>query len=279
MNVTVASGKGGTGKTLVALNMACSQGEEIHVVDCDVEEPNLHLFLHPQITHQEKVFLPVPEVNKERCTGCRKCAEVCAFNAIAVFLEEVVIFPELCHGCRSCILFCPQKALQEGKRELGMIEQGRQGNISFYQGSLNTGEALAPPIIRYLKKRWTRKGSTILDAPPGTSCPVVETVKGSDYVLLVTEPTPFGLHDLDLSVQLCQKMGLKVGLVINRSDIGDNGVNQFAKREGLPVLLTIPYQEEIARSYAQGRILVKEDAVWKRRFQDLWQGIIQEVSP
>lgn len=279
MIVTVASGKGGTGKTLVALNLACSLSQPVHLVDCDVEEPNLHLFIKPEINQREKVFLPVPQIQKNSCDGCKRCAEVCAFNAITVFHEEVVIFPELCHGCRACIIFCPQQAAQEAERELGEVERGDRKNISFYQGSLNTGEALAPPIIRFLKERWERPGWTILDAPPGTSCPVVETLKGSDYVLLVTEPTPFGLHDLDLSVQLCQQLGLKAGLVINRSDIGPDQVSAFAQERGLPVLMTIPFQKEIASLYAQGGILVEEVSLWKERFQTLWQRIQQEVSP
>lgn len=273
MRITIASGKGGTGKTFVALNLAFSLQDEVNLVDCDVEEPNLHLFLKPTITQEDRVYQMVPKVEEEKCNQCKKCVLVCAYHALTLLNEKILIFPELCHGCRSCLLFCPQKAILEEYRELGVVEKGIRGKIHFYQGRLNIGEALAPPVIQYLKKRWEWKGYTILDSSPGTSCPVIETVKGSDYIILVTEPTPFGLHDLKLALGMCRLLEQKVGLIINRCDIGDKSVLEYAQKEHLPVLLSIPYHERIAKSYAQGEILVENDPYFQSLFQSLWSRI------
>lgn len=277
MMISVASGKGGTGKTFVALNLAISLQREVHLVDCDVEEPNLHLFLKPHIATRESVCTVVPEVLGDGCTLCKRCVEVCSFNAISLLNDKICIFPELCHSCGSCILFCPEGVLKERQREIGVRERGYRGEISFYQGILNPGEPLAPPLIRSVKRRWERRGDTILDAPPGTSCPVVEAIRGSDYVVLVTEPTPFGLHDLRLAVLMCRKLEIPCGIVVNRSTIGDDRVSEYARREGVPILLSIPYEEEIARTCARGEILVEEHPYWRGSFLTLFKRIEEEV--
>lgn len=278
MKISVASGKGGTGKTFVALNLAVSLNEEIHLVDCDVEEPNLHLFLKPHISEREDVFVAVPEVLGEECSQCKRCVEVCAFHAISLLNGRLCIFEELCHSCGACILFCPKNVLKARGRPIGVRERGYRGKVMFYQGILNPGEPLAPPLISSVKERWERSGDSIFDAPPGTSCPVVETIKGSDYVLLVTEPTPFGLHDLELAVLMCRRLEIPCGLVINRSTIGDERTREFAEREGLPILLSIPYDEEIARTCAKGEILVEEHLYWREPFLNLWKRIREEAQ-
>lgn len=277
MNLSIASGKGGTGKTFVAINLACSLEQEINLLDCDVEEPNLHLFLHPTITNGWDVSLKVPEVVGDGCTLCKRCVEVCSFQAITLLHEDICIFPELCHGCGSCILFCPEGVLKERRHNLGVVEEASLGSIHFYQGILNPGEPLAPPVIRSVKERGGGERDTILDAPPGTSCSAVETLRGSDYVLLVTEPTPFGLHDLELAVLLCKKMDLPCGILLNRSDIGDECVKEFARERGIPILLTIPYSQKIALTCARGEILVWNYPSWREIFLRLWERIREEL--
>ncbi len=230
MIVAVASGKGGTGKTTVAVSLALSlSGQGPLLVDCDVEEPNAALFLSPVLEERREVGRPVPEVDPARCTGCGRCAEVCQYHAIAVVGRKVLVFPELCHGCGSCAFQCPTGAIREVLNPMGVLERGRAGPVSFAQGTLKVGEAMAAPLIRQLKE-WaippdSRERPVVLDAPPGTSCPVVETMRGADFVLLVTEPTPFGLHDLQLAVEVARDgLGLPVGVVINRDGVGDPGV-------------------------------------------------------
>ena len=229
MRVAVASGKGGTGKTTVAVNLACvlaDNGQTVQYLDCDVEEPNGHIFLKPPITATEVVGVPVPVVDEAKCTGCRKCAEVCQYHAIAV-LQKALVFPELCHSCGGCALVCPTGAIREKDRPIGVVDtgwalrtdSGQADGIAFVQGRLNVGEPVAPPLIRAVKKLAIADGVAIMDAPPGTSCPVVTTVRDADYVLLVTEPTPFGLNDLRLAVEMIRHLDLRHGVVINRSRV------------------------------------------------------------
>jgi len=287
MIITVASGKGGTGKTTIAVSLGLALAESgqapVHLLDCDVEEPNAALFLNPTIEVQEEVARPVPQVDLARCTYCGRCAEVCQYHAIAVVARRVLFFPALCHGCGSCALVCPERAIQERPDVMGVLEMGHAGSLLYAQGRMNVGEAMASPIIRRLKRRAIppdRAGRVvILDAPPGTACPVVETMRGADYVLLVTEPTPFGLHDLRLAVQVARDaLGLPVGVVINRDGIGDEGVDAYCAAEGVPILLRIPLDRRIATAYADGVPLVRALPEYRARFRGLYQEIARQVT-
>jgi len=275
MIVSVASGKGGTGKTTIATSLALSLGE-VQFLDCDVEEPNAHIFLKSQIDERISVGIPVPEVDKSKCNYCGKCAEVCEFNAIVVIKKKVLIFPELCHGCGGCSYVCPEKAINEVEREIGVIEKGSLGKIDFIHGVLNVGEPMAPPLIRQVKKHVNSKDA-IIDASPGTSCPVVEAVNGSDFCLLVTEPTPFGLNDLRLAVEMLRKLTIPFGVVINCADIGDEEVERYCGSEGIPILMTIPWDRRIAEAYSKGIPLIEALPEYKSRFSQLY-GEIRRLS-
>ncbi len=272
MIISVASGKGGTGKTTIATNLAVSLEKGIKFLDCDVEEPNAHLFLRPNIDYSEVVTVPVPEIDLEKCDFCGKCAEFCQFNAISVMGKNILTFPELCHGCGGCSLICPKEAISERPREIGILEHGFSGEIEFVHGRLKIREAMAVPLIERVKKHIDAEKTVIIDAPPGTSCPVIATIKNSDFVVLVTEPTPFGLHDLRLAVGVARVLRLPMGIVINRADLGDKGVFEYCEKEGIPILITIPFEREIAESYARGELLAKKD-IWKDRFLGLWERI------
>jgi len=279
MIVSVASGKGGTGKTLVATSLALSLKErgKVQLLDCDVEEPNDHILLRPVFTNSESVCIPVPKVDDGKCTYCGKCAEVCAYHAIAILPKNVLVFPHLCHGCGACSYLCPEKAISEEMREIGIIESGDADGVKFAHGKLNVGEAMATPIIRMVKAQAKDRGIVIVDVPPGTSCPVVESVKGSDYCMLVTEPTPFGLNDLALAVETVRELNIPCGIVLNRAGIGDSGVEEFCHKENLPILLTIPLDMEIARNYSRGVTLVQGMPQWKEGFLRLFERI-QEIA-
>ena len=252
MVISVASGKGGTGKTTVAVGLAIVTGRA-QLLDCDVEEPNAHLFLQPRLTERTPVTILVPEVDAERCTRCGRCSEVCQFHAIAVMAKQVLVFPELCHGCGACTLACLEEAIREAPREVGVVESGKSSRISFVHGRLNVGEPMATPVIRAVKAHLDGKRLTIIDAAPGTACPVVEAVKGSDFCLLVTEPTPFGLSDLRLAVEVMEKMAVPCGVLINRSGEGDEATESFCASKGLPLLGRIPFSRAIAEAYAYGQ--------------------------
>jgi len=283
MIITIASGKGGTGKTTVAVSLALSLSDEGPLyLDCDVEEPNAALFLDPAIEERKEVGQLIPVVDLELCTYCGRCAEVCAFNAIAVVGKKVLIFPELCHGCGSCTLNCPTGAISEKLDIMGVIERGHAGSVVFGQGILNVGEAMAVPVIRQLKK-WVIPAQAddrivLLDASPGTSCPVVESMSSADFVLLVTEPTPFGLHDLRMAVEVAHgELGKPVGVVINRTGIGDDGVEKYCASENVPILMRIPLDRRIAEAYSDGVALVKALPEYQAQFRDLY-GRILEVA-
>lgn len=278
MIISVASGKGGTGKTLVATSLALALGKNVQLLDCDVEEPNAHIFLKPVIDTSEAATIPVPRVNKAKCTYCRKCVEVCAFHAIAVLAEHVLVFPELCHGCGACSYLCPEDAITEVDRQIGVVERGKAGDIDFIHGRLNVGEAMAPPLIRAVKKHIDRNRTVIIDVPPGTSCPVVESIEGSDFCVLVTEPTPFGLNDLTLAVEVVRKLGIPFGIVINRDGFGDNETEKFCKTNDIPILMRIPLDTEIARKYSRGIPLVQAMPRWKPKFKKLFDDIKEQTG-
>jgi len=276
MRISVASGKGGTGKTTVATNLALSIDADVQFIDCDVEQPNGHLFLQPAIEHSETVTTPVPEIDLQKCTYCAKCADICRFKAIAVIPETtVLVFPELCHSCGGCLAICPEGAVSETGRELGTLEIGSRGRLSFVHGRLRVGEAMAPPLIKKVRQAARDKGVTVIDAPPGTSCPVIAAIRETDFVLLVTEPTPFGLHDLELAVGAVDLLGIPRGLVINRSDLGDDRVREFADAVGIPVLMEIPFDRRVAETYARGEMLIEVIPEWKSRFAGLYERMVE----
>jgi MinD superfamily P-loop ATPase len=275
MIISVASGKGGTGKTLVATSLALSliDNYKVQLLDCDVEEPNANILLHLALNQSQPVYIPIPKVDETKCTYCGKCAEVCAYNAIAVIKDKVLVFPELCHGCGACSYLCLESAITEEGREVGVVERGNSGNLELVQGRLAIGEAMAPPVIREVKKYIDPADVVIIDVPPGTSCPVVEAVEGSDFCLLVTEPTPFGLNDLSLAVEVIRKLGIPCGVVINRVGIGGEEVEQYCHREGIPVLLRIPLDRKIAMLYSKGIPLMEGMPQWREDFLKLFQDI------
>jgi MinD superfamily P-loop ATPase len=313
MRIVVASGKGGTGKTTVATSLALSAGNSVRFMDCDVEAPNAALFLQPILDTRKEVGIQLPVVDESLCTHCGKCAEVCEFHAIAVIGKKVLIFPELCHGCGSCTLICPEKAISERLDVMGVLESGLTATgMDFAQGVMNVGEPMAVPIIRELKKwnpmsfpygddvrgvvsleaipsssgRLLRREERpprndiieIRDAPPGASCPVVETMRGADFILLVTEPTPFGLHDLKQVVGIARELGIPAGVVVNRDGIGDNAVEAYCADAGVPILLRIPMERRFAEAIASGKTLVDAAPEYRPVFQSLLQDISVRVA-
>lgn len=277
MIVSIASGKGGTGKTSVAVNMALSIGN-VQFLDCDVEEPNAHLLLHPKISRTEAIHVSVPVVNEELCDHCGKCAELCQYNALFVGSDKVLVFPELCHSCGGCVLICPKKAITEEKRRIGTLKLGSAGNLELVYGELEIGEPMAVPVIKEVKRRIVRTKNVILDSPPGASCPVIETVRGSDFCVLVTEPTPFGLHDLKITVQVLEDMAIPLGVVVNRADIGDKKVYEYCEEKKIPILLEIPFQRKIAELYSRGVPFSVEMPEWKEKLQTLFNDIRRLVG-
>jgi MinD superfamily P-loop ATPase len=278
MIISIASGKGGTGKTTVATNLAFSIGKNVQIMDCDVEEPNSHLFLNPQINDTQAVIAPIPLVDEDRCTYCKKCMGICRFGAIAVVAEKVITFPDLCHSCGGCMAVCPEDAISEIDRELGDIEKGNIGNISFIHGRLNVGQVMSPPIIKKIRTLANSEMVNIIDAPPGTSCPVIAAMNKADFVLLVTEPTPFGLHDLTLAVEAVKLLKIPHGIVINRADMGDDGVKEYAKKEEISILMEIPFDKKIAQVYSKGELVVEKMPEYRDKFLDLFEQIKDQVK-
>jgi MinD superfamily P-loop ATPase len=274
MIISIASGKGGTGKTTVAVNLALSLSKgTTQLIDCDVEEPNSHIFLNPLIHQVTSVGISVPRIDESKCTYCGKCAKVCEYHAIAVILTNVLVFDELCHGCGACSYLCPEKAIFEVEREIGIVQEGSANGIPFANGVLNVGEPMASPLIRKVKERIQKDKIVILDAPPGTACPVIETVRGSDFCLLVTEPTPFGLNDLELAVGMLEKLDIPMGVVINKADIGDRKVWDYCNSQSIPILLEIPMDRQIAESYSKGIPIVAENSSYVPKFLTLFEKV------
>ena len=276
MIISVASGKGGTGKTTVATNLALSIGKT-QFIDCDVEDPNANIFLKAKIKEHEDVSISIPEMDKEKCDYCGKCSEFCVYNALAVVPSDVLVFPELCHSCGGCELVCPKDAVSWNERIIGRLEHGQVEDIDFYHGLLNVGEMQAVPVIKALKRKVDKSKNVIIDVPPGTSCPVIESISGSDYCILVTEPTPFGLHDLKLAVEVTRHLNIPFGVIINRDGIGDKKVELYCKNENIPVLLKIPERKKIAHLYSKGIALVSESHEWHEMFGLVFNRIQEEV--
>ncbi|PJC86717.1 (4Fe-4S)-binding protein [Vibrio sp. HA2012] len=256
MKLAIASGKGGTGKTTVSVALALSADKEVVYLDCDVEEPNGKLFLHPQIDVTDTVSVPVPVVNRELCNGCGDCADICEFNAIVSQGEYAIVFPELCHSCGGCMYACPENAIIEEMHPIGSLIHGRAGKVQYVEGVLNIGVAMATPLIKAVKEHVAEDGLSIIDSPPGTSCSMVTTVRDADFVLLVTEPTPFGLHDLKIAVKTVEELGRPFAVIINRFDQLDNCVDTYCQEEGIAVLLRIPENRKVAEAYSRGEPLL-----------------------
>jgi len=269
--IAFASGKGGTGKTTVSVNMARVFGDPIQLLDCDVEEPNDHLFLECSPGDEETVCIPIPQVDEELCDACGECGKFCAYHAIVSFGAKPLVFPELCHGCGGCAAVCPTRAITESGSRIGVVETLHAGNITLIQGRLDVGTAMAPPLIRAVKGRLRDGTPAILDAPPGTSCPVIAAIRGADLVVLVTEPTPFGLHDLKLAVDMVRELGMPFGVIVNRMGIGDDRVHVFCSEEDIPILLEIPDDRRIAEAYSRGSLIVDALPEYRALFLSLME--------
>lgn len=269
MKLAVASGKGGTGKTTVSVNLARTLGRAVHLLDCDVEEPNAHLFIQGRLNKEQTVALAIPQVDETLCDGCGECGRFCQFHAIVSFGTAPLVFPELCHGCGGCARVCPKKAIGEVDKRIGVVESLQAEAITLTQGRLDVGVAMAPPLIRAVKDSLGADEVAILDAPPGTSCPVIATLREVDYVLLVTEPTPFGLHDLRLAVDMVRELGLPFGVVVNRMGSGDLRTHDYCRAENIPILLEIPDDRRIAEAYSRGELMVDALPEYRHLFQTL----------
>jgi len=272
MVISIASGKGGTGKTTIATSLA-KVIQHTQIIDCDVEEPNAHIFLKPVIKNKEKVKVLIPQVDYQLCNFCGKCARFCQFNALAVFEEKVLIFPELCHNCGGCQIVCPQKAISECEIVIGQIEKGIAHHINFLHGILDISRPSPVPLIKKLKTYISPQSTVIIDSPPGTSCSMIESIEASDYCILVTEPTPFGLNDLKLAVTVVKKMKIKHGVIINQSDIGDDKVKKFCRKHHIDILMEIPHQREIAEAYSRGDCLVSAFPEYESKFKQVFSKI------
>lgn len=272
IKIAVASGKGGTGKSTVSTNLAYILSEvyeDVAIVDCDVEEPNCHIFLNPEIKESKECYLAVPEVNRELCIGCGKCTEICQFNSLALVKGKVIVFPEFCHSCGGCWLVCPTQAISQGQRKVGVVEAGKAQKLNFIHGKSRIGEAMSPPLIKAAKKEGSQYNIQILDCPPGTSCPVITAVDEADFVVLVTEPTPFGLYDLKLAVDVMKKLGKEFGIVINRSSENDHLIEDYANAENVSIITKIADDRRISECYSEGKLITKELTEYKEAFEPL----------
>jgi len=277
MKISIASGKGGTGKTLVATNLALAIDSPVQLLDCDVEEPNAHIFFKGPVQNEQVVYTLVPQIDEKLCQYCGLCTEVCAFNAIALFEQNFLIFADLCHNCSACWRLCPHGAIVPKEREVGTVTTTETDGVRLVTGRVKVGVHASPPVIKAVKEKCSQ-GINILDGPPGSSCPVLETVSDTDYCVLVTEPTPFGLNDLKLAVEMITTLGLKCGVVINRDGPDSTIIEEFCHSRQLPILMRIPFERDIASSYARGTLLVHQDLKWREQFAALYHRIVREVQ-
>jgi MinD superfamily P-loop ATPase len=281
MKVAIASGKGGTGKTTIATNLALllsRQHDTVSYIDCDVEEPNGHLFFKPEITKQIAATISVPVIDELRCTACGECTQFCQFKALVRLGKIVMIFPELCHGCGGCTRLCAQQAISEVDREIGIVRIGLKERLTFIDGCLHIGEAMSPPLIRKVLHQANDAGISVIDAPPGTSCPVITTVRETDFLVLVTEPTPFGLNDLALAIAMAKELAVPCGVVVNRADEGIDDVERFCKEKEIAVIARIPDLREVAEAYSQGKMALNAVPTMEKIYQQLWDAISERVK-
>jgi MinD superfamily P-loop ATPase len=283
MRIAIASGKGGTGKTTVATNLAwvaARNGWSVAYVDCDVEEPNGHLFLKPEIASSRAIGRLHPVVDGEKCTHCGLCGEICQYSAIVCVGERVLVYPELCHACGGCVLVCGPGAITEVLRDTGRLETGQAGPIRFVHGLLNIGEAMGTPLVRQVKAEAAQEDLAIVDSPPGTSCPVIESIRGADLVVLVTEPTPFGLNDLKLAMATVRAMKLPLGVVINRADSGDDQTREYCRVQDIEILSEIPDDRRVAEAYSRGVLAAEALPEIRVRFEGLVHRLLGDaLSP
>ena len=281
IQIAIASGKGGTGKTTVATNLAyvaSRTGRSTAYLDCDVEEPNGHIFLKPRIVEERTVWEMVPRVDETQCAHCGTCGDVCQYSAIVCIGQKVLVYPELCHACGGCAMLCPAHAIREGSRQIGTLRVGHSGSIHCVDGLLNIGEAMSPPVIRAVREAVPSVDLVIVDAPPGTSCPVIASIRGCDCVVLVTEPTPFGLNDLQLAVDMVRAVALPLGVVVNRVGIGDDRVQGWCRQESIPVLAEIPDDRGVAEAYSRGQMACDALPHLQGRFSQLLDQVERLVA-
>lgn len=279
--IAIASGKGGTGKTTVATNLAkiyAGQGRAVQYLDCDAEEPNGHIFLKPRIERREEVTVDVPEVDEAKCTACGECGKICQYSAIVCIQDQVLTFEPLCHSCGGCWLVCPSDAIKRKPLRIGEIETGAAGEVGFVSGRLEIGTVRTPSLIGSVKQHIGPDGIAILDVPPGTSCPVVTALRGVDFVVLVTEPTPFGLNDLKLAVDLAREMGLPFGVVINREGIGNRDVEIYCQAEKIDIIARLPDDRRIAEAYSSGDMIVDALPEYEGKFLELHKRIDERIA-
>lgn len=278
MILAVASGKGGTGKTTVAVNLARVFDTDVQLADCDVEEPNVHLFLRGKTSRLEIAMVPVPQVDESLCDGCGECSRFCEYHAIAVLGQYPLLFAEMCHSCGGCVRVCPRRAVRDVDKRIGVIETSETGPVQLIQGRLDVGVTMAPPLIRQVTARLQPGIPAIIDSPPGTSCSVIAAVRNADFILLVTEPTPFGLYDLKLAVDTLRQLGSPFGVVVNRVGIGDDRVHRYCSSENIPVLLEIPDDRRIAEAYSRGQVIVDALPEYRGHFLSLLDKMHTPIS-
>lgn len=279
ISLSILSGKGGTGKTTLAVNLALAL-DNVQLLDADVEEPNDYLFISPKIEEKEmeSVMSLIPEVNDEKCTACRKCVDFCEYNALAMMLDKVLVFEEVCHSCGGCKIVCPENAITEKEKELGKLYHDRLDELDFWQGELNTGEEKAVPVIEKLKTKIDSDKKVIIDSPPGTTCPTIEAIIDTDFTVVVTEPSTFGLHDLKMVVEMLNNLDQDFAVVINRAESdADYLIEDFCQKKGISVLLKIPFSRKIAELYSNGKPFVYKLEGWEEKFKTLYKDIIEEA--
>ena len=291
MNIAVLSGKGGTGKTLLSVNMAATSKSATYI-DCDVEEPNGYLFFKPEEIVEENVSVKIPEVNKELCSGCRKCVDFCKFNALAFIKKAPIVFGDICHSCGGCSLLCPENAITEKDKVIGKIEKGKSQGIDIYTGILNTGEVSGVPIIEKLLEE-TRKSSSngeisnniegneklsIIDCPPGSACIVMESIKDADFCVLVAEPTAFGAHNLEMVYELVSLFGKPFGVVLNKCLDGENPSEEFCKEKGIKILGRVPFEKELGELNSNAKIAARESERYNKLFKNILETVKGEVQ-
>lgn len=279
MKIAVLSGKGGTGKTLVSVNLAAAAKTSTYI-DCDIEEPNGHLFFKPENTQEEEITINIPKVDNELCNGCRKCVDFCKFNALAYIKEKLIVFEEVCHSCGGCILFCPEEALTEREKVIGKVQKGTSDQVTVYTGILNTGEASGIPMIKKLLHENTPPSNklTFIDCPPGSACMVMDSIKDADYCILVAEPTIFGVHNLNMVYELVKLFNKSFGVVLNKCVEGDNPAERFCVEKNIKILSRLPFDSELGILNSNAKIAVRENEKYQALFSSLLEIVQEEVQ-